>query len=196
MMYTMPLDYPSSTVHELIQRIYLAATDASRWPAFLETLRENLDAASTVFAFIDKRNGGADVNATAGLSPEVLRLYYDRYAALDPFANGAGAVGPLQPGFIGLAQELISDEELKKTEYYEQFGAKYECIGGIICVVFADGPLAAFIGANRRQGRFFRSRGSVAVPDTLSASVHGNAVMPGIDQIAPGDCHGCKFNLI
>jgi DNA-binding CsgD family transcriptional regulator len=162
----MPLEYPGSTVHDLIQRIYLAATDASRWPAFLETLREQIDATSAVFAFLDKTNGGADVNAVAGLSPDVVRLYHERYAALDPFANGVGAIGPLQPGFIGLAQELISDEELERTEYYEQFGSKYGCIGGIICVVYADGPLVAIIGANRQRGRFF-GPGEVSLFRTL-----------------------------
>lgn len=151
----MPDEDFSDVAHELIQRIYLAGANADLWPEFLEVLCQRIDAGNATLSFIDRETGGISVTATARLDADVIDLYRQRFAGIDPFGNGAAALGPIRPGFIGLAQDLISDEELFRTEYYHRFGKLHGCIGGIICVVYADGPLAATIGANRKPGRFF-----------------------------------------
>ena len=149
------MTYAASIVHELIQHIYLAAAEPDRWPKFLELLRRRIDAGNTQFTFTDTKRGGMALEATAGLDPEAVQLYHARFAAIDPFSQGTAALGPLRPGFIGLVQDLISDEELARTEFYQQFGERYGCIGGLICVVCADGPVVAVVGACRKPGRFF-----------------------------------------
>lgn len=148
--------YSSDAVHELIRHIYLAGVDASRWPAFLDLFTRTIDSPSGFLSFIDTRHGGASTSIAVGLSNETLRLYRDRYAAMDPFAHGTAALGPLRPGFIGLSQDLISEQELEKTDFYQEFGRDHGFIGGIICVLYAgENSLSSVLGANRRPGRLF-----------------------------------------
>lgn len=148
--------YTSDAIHELIRHIYLAGVDASRWPAFLELFTRTIDSPSGFLSFIDTRHGGASTNLSVGLSNETLRLYRERYAAIDPFAHGTAALGPLRPGFIGLSQDLISEQELERTPFYIEFGRQHGFLGGIICVLYAgENSLSSVLGANRRPGRFF-----------------------------------------
>ena len=53
---------------------------------------------------------------------------------------------------------MISDEELENTEFYQKFGREHGAIGGLICVVYAEEPLTAIFGANRKPGRHFGER--------------------------------------
>ena len=147
--------YTTANVHELIQRIYLASADSSRWSHFLELLREQTDAANAVFSFGDRENGGASVQAVSGITPETLQLYHTRYSAIDPFTRGAAALGPLRPGFIGLAQDLISETDLMQTDFYKEFGKQAGFLGGLVCVIHAEGPLFSVAGLNRKPGKFF-----------------------------------------
>src|SRR5688572_32396220 len=103
--------YSDDTVHELIQLVYLAGTRRDGWTTLLRKLCDVMNGANAVISFADRDKGGATVSASVGLSEEALQLYAAKYRLLDPFAQGTAALGPLRPGFIGLAQQLLTDEE-------------------------------------------------------------------------------------
>ena len=141
-------------VQDLIQHIYLAGADASRWPEFLDAIRAHVDAPNAGLSFVDKSDPSTYVSAAVGIAPELIDEYNREYTRIDPFTQAARSLD-VRPGFIGLVQDLISDEELVQTEYYQRFGARSGIIGGLVCFVFADGPLVALIALNRHPGKFF-----------------------------------------
>lgn len=147
--------YPRAVLDDLIQKAYLSAIDVHRWSEFLQVACNALDGQNATLVLVDRENGGVALSAAHGLDPDAMRLYSEKYAAIDPLANGAAALGPLHPGFIGLCQQLISDEQLVQTDYYKLFGQPYGCLGGIICCVYANGPLTAAVGVNRKPGHLF-----------------------------------------
>jgi hypothetical protein len=59
----MPESYSGDTIHQLIQKIYIAGVDTGRWPEFLESLSRTVDGGSAILSFIDIQRGGAAVNA-------------------------------------------------------------------------------------------------------------------------------------
>jgi len=142
-------------VQDLIQRIYLAAADATRWPAFLATLCTYVNGATATLTFLDKENASASVSTSVGFPPGAWDEYYGRFMTIDPFLKAATERDVVKPGFIGLVQDLIADEDLERTEFYQSFAARTGYIGGIVCVVFAEGPLMAIVGVNRRPKSFF-----------------------------------------
>lgn len=141
----------------VIQSVYRAGVDPQRWPMALEAICRHVDAPSAALSFTDWQNPNYSISATHGFEPEAMSIYMERFAHIDPLARATFALAP-RPGFIGLMQDAISPEDLEKTEFYQQFGARYGYIGGLICVVYADGPLSAVIGVNRRPGTLFGQR--------------------------------------
>ena len=129
--------------------------DTERWPEFLEALSRTVDGGSAILSFIDIQRGGAAVNAAWGLTPEVIALYHERYAAIDPHGQGTAALGPLEPGFVGLCQDIVTEEHLLASRFYQEFGKAHGLIGGLVCVLYADGPLRAVVGVNRKPGQHF-----------------------------------------
>jgi DNA-binding CsgD family transcriptional regulator len=147
--------YTADTIHQLIQKIYLAGVNTERWPEFLAALSDAVDGGSSILSFIDIQRGGAAVNAAWGITPEVIALYHERYAAIDPYGQGTAALGPLEPGFVGLCQDIVTEEQLLASDFYQQFGKAHGMIGGLVCVIYADGPLRAVVGVNRKPGQHF-----------------------------------------
>jgi DNA-binding CsgD family transcriptional regulator len=103
---------------DMVGLIYEAAIDPARWIEFVE-LVENIypDARITMFAH---RNG----RPTSGLAAQKnfrgddLQAYSDYYVKNSPYVAG---VGKLTLGVVNYSEHIISDQELFKTEHYNDF---------------------------------------------------------------------------
>ena len=150
----MPGPFPPRAVHGLIEEIYAAAADSSRWTTLLGVLRETVDGASAWLADVHVETGGISVTAESGVDHEVLRLYHERYAAIDPHFAPA-RLKAFEPGFTCLSQQLVGEAELLGSPFYERFGRAHGVISGLCSVVGADGPLRMVVSINRRSDQRF-----------------------------------------
>ena len=155
----MDATYPDALVHSLIQNVYRAAADSDRWPDLLHRLRETIDAANANLSIVDRGQPACSISASVGWDPADIAEYQHRYVHIDPFVAASSTLD-VKPGFIGLVQDLISDDDLARTPFYQEFGARAGYIGGIVCVVFTERNILGVVAANRKPGHHF-GRGEV-----------------------------------
>ena len=87
--------YTTAIVHELIQRIYLASADSSRWPHFLELLREQTGAANR----FDNARHAFTLGYGVNLGGARLSLAYQHHELVPRLHHKSGAVPSDNPGF-------------------------------------------------------------------------------------------------
>src|SRR5688572_18085108 len=102
-------------VLSLVGPLYDAACDRDRWPAFLEALNRALEASASAFIHHDLRQGGDHVAAVAGLDADELARFGE-VAHLNPWV--AADRGRMRSGRVVTGQSLISDADLRRTEFY------------------------------------------------------------------------------
>jgi DNA-binding CsgD family transcriptional regulator len=108
----------ATSLSVLVELIYDAALDGSLWPLVLERLAELVRAPSAVLLFHDFTSPRGHIDASYNVAPEAARSYAEYYGALDPWVAAAKARDLLRPGVPLLGQQLISTQELRRTEYY------------------------------------------------------------------------------
>jgi len=109
------------TALDLIGHIYDAAADPSLWPAFLELLSQHQRSSIGTFYAWNSCGPRTDVAAVVGLDERSLRLHDEYYGAKNIFLLRGARL--LQPGTIRASQELCPDDEMKRSEYYNDFMA-------------------------------------------------------------------------
>ncbi len=106
------------TVRDLIRLIYECAVDARQWPHFAASFSKALDDAWVVMGLPDA--GNQDVIAlTHGVEPAWMRRYQEYYCHLDVRARRARPFW--KPGGLLRREQVISDAELEKTEFYHDY---------------------------------------------------------------------------
>jgi DNA-binding CsgD family transcriptional regulator len=135
----------------LLSSLYAAPLEPEMWQVFFDRLCSRIECRTGVF--IESRSGVHQVLASGGvdLDPEPLRLYNVHYARHDPFS------GPcFEQQRVGVVQgeELVTREELVRTEFYNDLLAPYdlEHIAVVPCLLPADGADVMSFWRGRRQG--------------------------------------------
>jgi DNA-binding CsgD family transcriptional regulator len=107
-----------ATTSELIDLIYAAVPDASRWQVFLEAFVRTTGCKRGTLVL--NVSGVEDwmVVCRHGWKEEEIRLYNEHYAAIDPWGLAASQV---PEGEIRTSAELCSQEEFEPSAAYREF---------------------------------------------------------------------------
>ncbi len=121
---------------ELSGLIYDSAADASRWLAFLGAFARAIGTprCALLIHAADADEGTFDVVRWHGWPDEDIRLYLDRYAAIDSLRTGSFQV---PEDTVKTDDEIWPREETKSSATFREFYAPRDCIhtiGGMILV--------------------------------------------------------------
>src|SRR5581483_3916189 len=103
---------------DLIGMIYDAVADASRWPIFLEAFVRATNGKNCTLAIHTPGMEGWNLVRYHGWSDEDMRLYQERYAAIDPWAAGGQR---LEEGEVVTSTDLCSQDELERSVTFREF---------------------------------------------------------------------------
>ena len=104
---------------ELIHLIYECAVDARLWSHFLAKYAKAIEAHAAGLIVQDLKNQQGNVSESVGFDPFWERLYAERYAGLNVWLLRSG--GQLQAGSVLVGEQFVRDQELEKTEFYNDF---------------------------------------------------------------------------
>jgi DNA-binding CsgD family transcriptional regulator/PAS domain-containing protein len=145
--------YRHDRVLRLVRLIYDAALDPSRWHQFLETLIEMMRGHSA-----DLWTFGPSSTMTRFASvrtdPAYHSAYDAHYAGLDPWMLAGRSRSMVRPAVVALGEALVSPSELRRTEFYEDFGRRFGIKGGVAAILGPDESLGALSAVQRSFGQF------------------------------------------
>lgn len=136
---------------DLINRIYAAADDQFLWSNFLEHLAGALRCAATNLFVQDLRNPTGTASATFNTDPTFQHSYTAHYGKVNIFLIRGQSL--LKPGKVWFSDELCSDAESHRTEFFNDWVLPQGHGHGLLGVVFNDGSLVGNVGAIRDRGR-------------------------------------------
>jgi DNA-binding CsgD family transcriptional regulator len=113
-------------VGALIDGIYQAGMDASRWPTFMESLASTLHAGYGTLWVHDfgetpiqsQDDGLEDISVTVGLDEPARAQYQEHYAALNVWVPNTSQ---LKEGTVTVSSALYPDRLLEQTEFYDGY---------------------------------------------------------------------------
>jgi DNA-binding CsgD family transcriptional regulator len=140
-----------ATTSDLIDLVYSAVPDASRWQVFLETFVRTTGCKRGTLILNAPGVEEWMVVCRYGWREEEARLYNERYAVIDPWGLAAAHV---PEGEIRTSVELCSKEELEQSvayrEYYQPLGVEGG-FGGVFLRTNA-GSSAIAVARGKEQG--------------------------------------------
>ncbi|HJS98218.1 MAG TPA: helix-turn-helix transcriptional regulator [Terriglobales bacterium] len=113
----------TEALSRLLLTLYSAPASPQLWPNFLEQFVEVLGISGAGIVCQDKKRVKYGYSATTRVDPELLRAYHTYYGKLDPQIP---PIAQIVPGQISLGHELCDPEKFRRTEYFNDFVAKYD----------------------------------------------------------------------
>jgi DNA-binding CsgD family transcriptional regulator len=116
--------HDATSTPTLIESVYEAGMDGSRWPAFMDKLGSALNAGFGNLWLLDTSNwsfnceGGDTVSSFMGLDAATVTRYKEQYASLNVWLPNALDVAE---GALTFSSALYPDNMLKRTEFYDVF---------------------------------------------------------------------------
>ncbi len=108
----------TATTSDLIGLIYDAVPDASRWPIFLQAFVRTTGCKRGTLALHVSESTDWMVVCWYGWRDDEIRLYQERYAAIDPWALAGNG---LREGEIRTSCELCPQKKFKQSAAYREF---------------------------------------------------------------------------
>ena len=106
-----------SDIERLVKLTYEAAADSSRWNDFLRLFSEAIHAPSAVFLIHDNRHQKANASAVLGIEPAWIKSYQEHFVTINPWL----ADRPFRRGVVVVGDQILSDRDLVRTEFYNDF---------------------------------------------------------------------------
>jgi DNA-binding CsgD family transcriptional regulator len=103
----------------LIELIYSAVDDATRWPLVLERVSEAIRGRETVMFANFTEPTATDICSLARMDPTVLTPYVDYYAQVNVLAKRCDEL--FADGTARYAHRAVPDAEFEKTEFYNDY---------------------------------------------------------------------------
>lgn len=156
----MPARITNQTVQALINLIYEAALDASRWPEFLRAFANAVEGRGTLiythnFETLDASTSAASgfPNAVVGFDEQFLSVLEEYYNHVNVWAQNEAM---LEPGRPVTGSMLYPERKLPKTEFYQDWLRPQDYFHAIGGIVMRDGPCAMKFSSlrSRRCGDF------------------------------------------
>jgi len=154
-----------STILELIELIYEAALDPQRWTTFTERFATAVGAREVFFLVHDYQNNCGNIAMHVNVDPFFREAYDKHYASLNEWVKRGKRL--FTPGRVVASQMAISDAELVKTEFYNDYlraADMRHSLGGILS---NDESTVSALGANRPPSRVEFGRHEIALLSTL-----------------------------
>jgi DNA-binding CsgD family transcriptional regulator/PAS domain-containing protein len=147
--------YDRETVLKLIALIYDAASNPDAWPAFLESLAGVIGGHFVSLGYVRAGAPAMSVAASARWDPAALGDYVRYYGERDPWKVEGIRKGIFRQGFVALGEEVLSEADLQRTEFYNDYARKFGLRGGLAGVILNDGQSVALINAPRLPNTIF-----------------------------------------
>jgi DNA-binding CsgD family transcriptional regulator len=133
-------------ISNLVGMIYEAAVDRHAWTPAMEAVADALRAEAVSLDVVHMDGKQAPHIVAPRTSPEWLRLFHDRWARSN-FIRERGLL--LGPGSVYRLQDLVSWEELRASEFYNEFWVPQRMHTAIFANVFGTGSIVAGVGFYR-----------------------------------------------
>ncbi len=131
----------------LIQLIYDAALDADYWPFLLDQISQSFDSAKGTFFLFDGEKSDYPFIYDYNVDPVYSQAFEQYYSTLNPYT--LSALGNMPQGKVVYASEFFSENDCKKTEFYNDFLKPQEISTAHTCINLENHPnrIATFIVA-------------------------------------------------
>ena len=137
------------TIFDLIGLIYDAASDSTRWPAFLEKFRQASKASGTNLFVQDLRSQELGLTAAVGMDPSYQRSYESYYKTRNVYLIQGNRL--LRTASVRLSPEMCPDAIALRSEFYNDWIAPQRQRHGMLGVVFRQQSLTSMCGAIRAK---------------------------------------------
>jgi DNA-binding CsgD family transcriptional regulator/PAS domain-containing protein len=133
---------------QLIGHIYAGVSDPIHWQSFLEQFCRLVSAERAAILMHDFQNRGHSLESQHGFDPDEVRNYYvERRDVTDLWATRA-RLQPVIPK-IGFSQELCTDQELLRSDYYNEILRQFDIFFGLFGVIRKTGSQVANVSIYR-----------------------------------------------
>lgn len=137
--------------HNVLSALYLAAADGEHWQKFCNVLSEQIESPVMFFAHNIGANIGLGIMG-GGLAEDQLELYDDFYADKNPWMHMNES---MPVGMVGVSDQALRQEQLFKTEFYNDWLRHQEnIIGGPAMICDRTGESFAAIALAGRAKRY------------------------------------------
>src|SRR5688572_19272428 len=106
-------------VLRLVNLVYKAAEDTTKWPKFLEYVSVLMDAKIGTLEVYDESQRSGNIEASINVDPEFLREYASHFASKNPWHTGGSTRIPLGKAMTG--SMVVADAVLFRSEFYQDF---------------------------------------------------------------------------
>ncbi len=139
----------AAALSSLIALIYDAALNPERWPDVLRAFADATAATCAALLHHDVRDPRGTVASSHQLDPEAERRYAEHFGSIDPWVSSASHRGLLLPGVVHIGEELVSRQDLARTEYYNDLARPFGITRVLSSVIRRDAAATASISVLR-----------------------------------------------
>jgi DNA-binding CsgD family transcriptional regulator/PAS domain-containing protein len=104
---------------KLLAVLYDAAGDSALWPAFLQELGRATRSNPSAILMHDLGHGEHGISLQWGVETCAMRSYRDYFGTRDIWLQKAAPM--TQKGWLGISEEVCSSEELRRSEFYNDY---------------------------------------------------------------------------
>jgi len=137
----------------LVDLIYEAVADASRWQTFLDRFVHAVRARRGTIALMDSHGEHIAVVCWYGWPDEDIRLFNDRYAATDPWGIGGAN---LFEGEVAADFELCQRGQMEQSVAFREYYLPRDCVHGMggVILVTPNGRSGITVSRGAKEGPF------------------------------------------
>ena len=129
------LDGASTSVIGMIDQVYAAALDQTKWPDLLSAISGQFRDASTLLWHTDRNDSRFNLHTSHGYEPSTLLAYEQHFYALNPWIPKKLLI---PAGRLHRTETLYPEDELIKTEFYADFLRPLDLFKGFGVSLFND----------------------------------------------------------
>ena len=142
------MDLNDETYDRLISQIFSAALDGSQWQGFLDTLAQASPGTRTQLHGHDFGRTEVQIGAFSGYDGSLVESWYEYYGLINIWAPG---MLKLPVGVATAAEAVAGEEEVNRSEFYNDWVRPQEDIRSGACVIIDKSPNRFFaLGGNMR----------------------------------------------
>lgn len=143
---------------ELVELIYGSLLEDGNWQRFLDRLNSALHNGKSTFLFYDSVARQGYFSLTSGYTEDEVAVYNAHYNTVNPWMPKAS----VRPVGIGVtSDQMYSPEQLRKTEFYNDYLTKGDLEGGAGLTIFRDRG-RSFVLTTLVSARDRESKGTLA----------------------------------
>lgn len=148
--------YTQEAVLDLVELIYASSFDRTMWPRVLDRLRLVMGASGTDFCSFDLSRPSTIITYSNGIVDAAFRHeYLTHFIQADPWVVAARRHNLFKAGTVGVGEEVVATSDLKKTPFFNEFGRRYDYVGGITAIIGGDGVKGSALNVCRAPNRSF-----------------------------------------